>query len=253
VAAAPRPRNPSVLGADTERLIQQMGPLVDAGVDHFELLGLAFDAPTDLVRNAYFNLARKLHPDKLASLGIADAQRQAQRLFAQINQAFATLTDPQRRRDYLELQRRGGAAAVRAEEAQVDELAMRVMRAEEAFKQGEMALRREQYAHAVTSFENALALQPNEPEYQALLAWARFASAPNKTALADDTRKALLKASDANVSSVTARFYLGRVERILGREREALGHFQAVLLEKPHHAEASSEARILEQRLKGKR
>jgi curved DNA-binding protein CbpA len=205
------------------------------------------------VRNAYFQLARKLHPDKLASLGISDAQRQAQRLFAQINTAFATLADSQRRQEYADLQRRGGQAAMRANEDKIDELASKVLRAEEAFKQGEMALRREQFAQAVTAFTSACELQPGEPEYQAMLAWAKFAAAPDKSAIASVTRAALGRAAEDSENSVTARFYLGRVERMLGREKEALHHFQEVLRTKPHHAEAASEARILEQRLRGRR
>ena len=43
------------------------------------------------------------------------------------------------------------------------------------------------------------------------------------------------------------------IERMLGKEREALQHFQEVLRIKPSHGEAASEARVLEQRLKGKR
>jgi hypothetical protein len=40
---------------------------------------------------------------------------------------------------------------------------------------------------------------------------------------------------------------------MLGKEKEALSHFQEVLRIKPGHAEAASEARLLEQRLRGKR
>jgi curved DNA-binding protein CbpA len=230
-----------------------MVPLLERGANHFEILGVAFDAPAEQVRTAYFSLARKLHPDRLASLGIADQQRQAQRLFAHINTAFSTLTDQTKRDGYMSLLQRGGESAVRAEDAKAESIATAVMRAEEAFRQGEMALRREQYAQAVSSFTGAAELQPNEPEYQALLAWSKFAAADDKQAIAAATRTALLKAADASIKSVAARFYLGRVERMLGKEKEALAHFQEVLREKPHHAEAASEARILEQRLKGRR
>jgi Flp pilus assembly protein TadD len=240
-------------GFDTERLIAALTPMVERGADHFELLGVGLDASTEQVRNAYLHLARKLHPDKLAALGISDAQRQAQRLFAQINAAFATLTDGQRRQEYVDVQRRGGTAAVRAADDKADELALKVLRAEESFKQGEMALRREQFAQAVSAFTTACELQPNEPEYVALLAWAKFAAAPDKQVVASATRAALQRASENSENSVTARFYLGRVERMLGREREALHHFHEVLSIKPHHADAASEARILEQRLKGRR
>ncbi|HEY1558674.1 MAG TPA: DnaJ domain-containing protein [Kofleriaceae bacterium] len=248
-----RATRPTSVNSETERLITTMVPLLERGANHFEILGVAFDAPAEQVRTAYFSLARKLHPDRLASLGIADQQRQAQRLFAHINTAFSTLTDQTKRDGYMSLLQRGGESAVRAEDAKAESIATAVMRAEEAFRQGEMALRREQYAQAVSSFTGAAELQPNEPEYQALLAWSKFAAADDKQAIAAATRTALLKAADASIKSVAARFYLGRVERMLGKEKEALAHFQEVLREKPHHAEAASEARILEQRLKGRR
>ena len=233
---------------ETEALIKQK--LVEARGDHFQVLGVAQSATPDQIRTAYFNLARKLHPDRLSSLGIADDSRDAQRLFAQINTAFAVLNDPKSRDEYIRVLSRGGEAAVRAQDAEAEEMAARVMRAEEAFRRGEMAMRRDQLAQALAAFTEAVELQPKEVEYQAMLAWARFASAPDKNALANETRKALLRATEADDNSPTPRFYLGRVERMLGREREALAHFQAVLAIKPNHAEAASEARVLEQRLR---
>jgi len=263
--AIPRPKTPTqpppaarqkastAATAETEKLIADMVPLMENGADHFALLGLGHDAQADAVRKSYFNLARKLHPDRLASLGIADPKKHAQRLFAQINTAFGVLSDPIRREEYLHLIKRGGASAVREEEARAEELAMRVMRAEEAFKQGELALRRDQVAQALALLTEACELQPQEAEYQGLLAWAKFAAAPDKNAVANATRNALLKAAEKTDKPATALFYLGRVERILGRDKEALARFQEVLSHAPRHAEAASEARVLEQRLRGKR
>ena len=233
---------------ETEGLIKQK--LLDARGDHFQVLGVAMSATPDQIRAAYFNLARKLHPDRLSSLGIADDNREAQRLFAQINTAFAVLNDDNARAEYLSVMSRGGEAAVRAQDAEAEQMAAKVMAAEEAFKRGEMALRRDQIPQAMAAFGEAVELQPNEPEYQALLAWCRFAAATDKNAVASDTRKALQRAADNDQNAATPRFYLGRVERMLGREREALQHFQAVLAIKPNHAEAASEARVLQQRLK---
>jgi curved DNA-binding protein CbpA len=250
---ARRSRRVTAATREIEQLLDLKLPLLDAGCDHFTLLGLEPTASADDIRNTYFLLARKLHPDRLNAIGLVDDDRSAQRLMAQINTAFTVLNDPVRRQEYVSVLRRGGEAAVRAEEAKADELAMRVLRAEEAFKQGEMALRREQIAQAVASFTTAVELQPKEPEYQALLAWATFAAAADKQAIAGKTRATLTRAAQDNPDSPTARFYLGRVERILGREKEALDHFREVLAIQPRHAEASSEARVLEQRLKGKR
>ncbi len=248
-----RARRDSAATRETEALIIELVPRLDSGADHFALLGLPVDSAPDVVRGAYFTLARKLHPDRLAALGIPDVRRDAQRLFAAINTAFATLSDPQRRSEYVSVLKRGGEAAVRAEDAKADQLALRVMRAEEAFKLGEMALRRDQLTTAIAEFTTAVELQPNESEYNALLVWAKFAAAPDKMAVAATTRSQLSKAAAQSEKSVTARFYLGRVERMLGREREALELFQQVLADKPHHADAKAEIRILESRLKSKR
>jgi hypothetical protein len=253
VPAAGRGKRNDPAVKDTETLITEKVALLDSNADHYALLGVSRDASADEVRNSYFSLARKLHPDRLASLGIADDKRDAQRLFAQINTAFGVLSNPAQRSDYTGVLSRGGVAAVKAEEAKVEDLTMRVLRAEEAFRRGEMALRRDQLTQAIADFQQAVELQPTEPEYHALLAWAKFAAAPDKVAVAAATRAALTKADGDSSKSVTARFYLGRVERMLGREKEALNHFQEVLRLKPHHAEASSEVRVLESRLKGKR
>jgi len=262
VAAPPRSARPSVAALpvrsrtntaatlETEALIRDRLALVDQNANHFNLLGISQDATPDLIRAAYFTLARKLHPDRLASLGIHDSQRDAQRLFAQINTAFAVLNDNLKRLEYLQILARGGESAVNAEDAKADEMAMKIMHAEEAFRRGEMALRREQLDQAILEFTTAVELQPQESEYQALFTWAKFAAAPDKQVIARQTRIELSRAADRMMQSPTARFYLGRVERILGREREALDHFYEVLRIKPNHAEASSEIRVLETRLK---
>ncbi len=160
------------------------------------------------------------------------------------------LNDQLKRLEYLQVLSRGGESAVRAEEAKADAQVMKVMHAEEAFRRGEMALRREQLDQAITEFTTATELQPQEPEYTAMLVWAKFAAAPDKQVIAHKTRTELARAAEKALQSPTARFYLGRVERILGREREALEHFYEVLRIKPNHADASSEIRVLETRLK---
>ena len=96
-------------------------------------------------------------------------------------------------------------------------------------------------------------LNPEEADYVALHAWAQFCATPDKMSIAAATRAALEKAIQQSPRAVTARFYLGRVERMLGREKEALYCFYQVLKIKPNHSEAKSEARILEQRLKARK
>lgn len=236
---------------DVRALIAQRLRLVEHGADHFQLLGVPVQAPPDAVRKAYFALARQLHPDRLAALAIEDAGRQAQRLFAQVNTAFAVLSDPRRRGEYEHILRRGGEAAVRAEQAQADALAQRILESEDAFQRGEAALRRDQLDLAVAELSRAVSLNPDEPEYHATLAWAQFCAARDKAHAAPPARAALERAIAASPRAVHPRLFLGRVERMVGRDQEALRHFHEVLRLAPHHHDAATEVRLIEQRLAG--
>jgi len=60
-------------------------------VTHYDVLGVAPSAPISEVRRAYVALARELHPDREG--GDADAMRA-------VNEAWATLRDPDRRASY---------------------------------------------------------------------------------------------------------------------------------------------------------
>lgn len=252
---APQPRRngtPTAMTNEVELLIKQRLAILDSGGDHYMLLGIAREATASHVQKAYFGLARQLHPDRLSALGIVDEDRNAQRLFAQVNTAFAVLGDAKKREAYLDILDRGGEQAVRLEQQAAEEMAERVLESEEAFRKGEAALRRDQIPLAIKELERAVALNGDESDYQAMLAWARFCAAPDKMAVAQATKRALRSAIDKSPpTTVTGRFYLGRVERMLGRDREALELFEEVLEVSPGHSEATAEVRVLQARLGG--
>lgn len=248
----PRPGRDEAQAAEVEALIKARLAVLDAKHDHFSLIGVGRDATAAQIRNAYFALARQLHPDRLSALGIPDENRRAQRLFAEVNNAFGVLSDTKRRDEYVSVLNRGGEAAIRREEAQAEEMAHRVLESEEAFRRAELALRRDQIPAAIRDLEIAIELNPNEPDYHAALAWAQFCAAPDKLTIAKQTRSALERAIKQSPRAVTAKFYLARVERMLGKDQEALQLFREVLELSPRHAEATSEIRVLESRLGGK-
>jgi Tetratricopeptide repeat len=121
--------------------------------------------------------------------------------------------------------------------------------ADEAFKRGEAAMKRDQPGEAILEFKTACDLNPVDVDYAAMLGWAKFCAAGDKPAIGADTRKVLERAVFKSQKPERARFYLGRVERMLGRDKEALRHFNEVLELKPNHAEAASEVRAIEARL----
>jgi molecular chaperone HscB len=77
---------------------------------YFELFGLPpqFELDAAEVRRRYLELSREVHPDRLG--GDPAQQVEAQRVAARLNAAYATLTDPLARAEYL-LEHSGGASA----------------------------------------------------------------------------------------------------------------------------------------------
>jgi hypothetical protein len=120
--------------------------------------------------------------------------------------------------------------------------------AAEAAERAERALEVNRPETAVVELERACKLVPADVDYRAMYGWALFCAADDKRAVAVFARQVLEQAVHKSRKPYDARFYLGRVERMLGREQEALGHFHAVLLMQPNHREASAEIRVLQAR-----
>ncbi len=254
--AAPAPPKPptraarkGAANADHIRaLVTERLALLERGADHFTLLGLAQDAPPDAVRTRYFELARHLHPDRLEAAGVVDEKKDAQRLFARMNEAFAILADPARRHAYTQVVRAGGEAAVKAREAATEAAVRKALEAEERFRLGEMALRRQQMEIAVREFERALELDPEESDHHAMLGWAVYVAAPNKAAALPVARGHLLRAADKNRKNPLPHLYLGRIARMEGNDADAEQHLKKALELAPNHADAAAELRAVESR-----
>jgi tetratricopeptide (TPR) repeat protein len=218
---------------------------LEARADHFALLGVPRDATIDTIRAAYVTLAYHLHPEKRPELD-PDATREAQRLFAQINVAYGVVGDPVRRAEYLESLRAESSSP--PEPVRTGTAIERARAAAELAQRGRAALRREDLPAAIELLARAVELEPLDVDYAAHLAWARFCASDDKAGIAAEVRHALERALFRSLRPAAARFYLGRLERMLGRTREALHHFQEVIQLDPGHAEAAAEIRLLEPR-----
>jgi tetratricopeptide (TPR) repeat protein len=245
-----RTLSPRASIADIAKLVATRTQLIDQGADFFALLGLANDAPHEAVRVAHLRLASLLQPVQLALIGYDDSDGAAKRLLEQVEAAFNVLNDPARRAAYLATLSRTVTqeAMMRAARARTYEECSERTPAAEAFHRGQLALRADHAAKAAIEFQTASELDPANHEYPVMAAFARFCAAADRDAAAVEARKVLERGINKSEHPALARYYLGRVERMLGRERDALRHFREVLVLQPEHAEAASEVRVLEAR-----
>jgi tetratricopeptide (TPR) repeat protein len=227
-------RTNNLTGQEIETLIADRCSLIDAARDLFAVLGLERGASIDAVRAAYLELIHYIHPEKLAMFGVATT-RDSERLFATASVAFSTLTDPARRARYIEPPR--------------ERIEDRPDAAHEAYVRATRMIEADQPQAAVMELTKACDLAPSEVDYRAALGWALFCAAANKAHAAVTARPMLERALVKSQRPELARFYLGRMERMLGRDREALRHFREVLTLVPDDLAAATEVRVLELRL----
>ncbi|MCP4446417.1 MAG: J domain-containing protein [Myxococcales bacterium] len=238
-------KNQSAGGEETAALVSEKVRLLDAGGSHYEVLDLKDDAPDSDVRKSYFQLARRLHPDRLQALGLEGMEDDIQRVFAAINEAFKILSNPKELAHYKKVLAAGGEKQFAADQVKAEEVAGKIFEAEEHFRVGEMALRRDQFGTAETSFAKACELRPEESEYQALYAWALYCNSTDRSALEGDVMGKVSSALLKSPESVTTRLYHAKLLKLMGRSDEAVASFRKLLKMSPDHREGNLELRVL--------
>jgi tetratricopeptide (TPR) repeat protein len=161
-AAAARDAAAEALRSEVQALHARLGQIT-----LWEVLGVARDANAAEVRRAYLRSAKRLHPDRLVQIGLADLKDAANEVFAEIARAHEVLSDPEKRRHY---------EATLGDERLED--AERIAEAEASFRRGDHLLRAGNFRGALEFLERAVALWPEEADYQAALAWALHRKAP---------------------------------------------------------------------------
>jgi CheY-like chemotaxis protein len=207
----------------------------------FEKLGVARDATDEGIRSAYMRLAKETHPDRYANASQA-ARDLAEQAFREVTRAYEVLSDPARLAVY-----RDDPLRDRKESQALDE-AQRAISAEREFQRGEARLRSHDWSGALTHFERAVELYPEEGEYVAYCGWAYYLTHGH----ADDVFRhafALVKRGAKLAPDRDKPYlFLGRLCQAAGRLELAERMFTKAVECRPDSIEALRELRLLQMR-----
>jgi DnaJ-domain-containing protein 1 len=253
VAPTPPPRPPvvaarvrnedSLLSAEEERMRGELTEIAERlrGRDYFGVLGVQKNATDENIREAYFALAKRTHPDRFSAASDA-VKRLAEEVFAVISQANEVLGHRDRRNEYLRQQQNKERDRADIEEGE------RALKAELAFQKGIALLRKKSHGEAADLFEEAVKLYPDEGEYHAYLGWAMWLANPDATNGVEIARNHILRGRKLAPSSDKPYLFLGRLYKAEGKDTVAEKMFQKVIELDPDCVDAIRELRLIDMR-----
>jgi hypothetical protein len=207
----------------------------------FEKLGVARDANDDAIRSAYMRLAKETHPDRYASASQA-ARDLAEQAFREVTRAYELLSDPARLAAYRDDPLRDRKESQALEEAQ------RAISAEREFQRGEARLRAHDWSGALTHFERAVELYPDEGEYLAYCGWAYYLTHGHADDVFRHSFALVKKGAKLAPDRDKPYLFLGRLCQAAGRLELAERMFTKAVECRPDSIEALRELRLLQMR-----
>jgi curved DNA-binding protein CbpA len=205
----------------------------------YQVLGVEPNADVSVIQNAFLQLAKRWHPDRVPSQ-VADLKPVVTRIFARMTEAHQILTNARNRAEYDKLSAGGGNSD--DDQRKVQE----VLRAASAFQKAEVLAKREDWAAAFKVAEQAYQGDPNQAEYGALYAWiaARATESPNY----EELLQILTRAVKMQRNNVRVRLYRASVFKLAGQTQEAMRDYRVVSDLDPTNVEAQRELRLYRMR-----
>lgn len=187
-------------------------------VDYYQVLQVWPTASDDAIKKAYFNMAKLYHPDVV---GPDDPGREGGVDFKLINEAYAVLSDPARRREFDQsLKSQGGGSETSNAVKEADKRSAHL-----AYEQARTAMRHNRYDKAVVLLKSAIRHDDTNPAY---LSWYGFALGALNTRL-HEARDACKKALEMEFYNADYHANLGYVYHQAGLKSTAQESFREAL------------------------
>ena len=220
--------------------------------DYYQMLGVTPEATPEQIKSAYFALAKSWHPDRLPGELLAIKPLVA-RVFARFSEAYQTLSDPAKSKEYAQLIKAGGGSPDDQEKV------ARVVDAALEFQKAEILLKKNDVAGAEQLAARAVQADPDQPEYMTLLIWIRALRRGDPTELREGQTSThyddLIRVLDGILAKEQeferALYYRGVLLKRSGRIEKAIRDFRLSAQLNPKNLDAVREVRLYEMRKRG--
>jgi tetratricopeptide (TPR) repeat protein len=199
-----------------------------SGQDHYGVLGVDRTARLKTIREAYYALARRYHPDRFRAGPLSDLLSRFEDFFRSVTEAYNTLSDKERRFEYDE-QLTSARASGETSEADTGYLA------KQNFLRGRALAAQRKFTEAVTFFENAISLDPGQADFHLELGLVLSRNPRHR----EEAERQLLQTIELRPTAVTAYVALGRMYQRANRHARAARMAREALRWEPGHLEAS--------------
>jgi len=234
-AASRPPTPPRRVVSITERVRPSASPDLEAEMlqrfdrlreqDLYQVLDVVSSANPDEIRRAYYALAKKFHPDKFRN---EELKPKAEKVFAHITEAYATLTNPETHKRYDEDQAIRKSSHAPEKKQDPGELA-RIN-----FKHGKDMFDKGRIGEAITFLQNACDQDPSKAEHFHCLAIAQGKNPRWKK----DAEENFLKAIEKDPMNAEIYAHLGALYARGGVHSKARDMFKKSLQWDPANQEA---------------
>jgi len=228
-AAAPGTRS-GPAGETADGVPQQIAEVLNLhdllpSVTHYQLLDIAKTASDEEVKKAYFQLARRFHPDRFDRQVAGDFRTQIDEVFDAINNAYRVLSNKELRRIY---DAKAGQVSVQ------EDVQESLKKADIKFRQGKTLHGQGRYEEAITYLEEAVRMRRDKGDYYLLLAMCES----KVPAYVKKAEQDFLKAIQLEPWNPEGYMGLGLLYKTEGLQTKAVKQLEKALEVDPEHASA---------------
>jgi tetratricopeptide (TPR) repeat protein len=215
--------------------------------NHFEILGIPRASSEAQVKDAYFRLAKRFHPDTHHDPHLADLRDKLEAVFIRLGEAYEVLRNPRSRSSYesdlTSRMPRTPKPQEQPEAAPPPDPDMAAGVAEISIKRAEKLIQQEKFWDAIQLLETAVPAAKSRIKQKGRVLLARaYLRNPNWVKQAEQV---LLSATQEDPAYAEPFYLLGTIYKASGLRSRAIHMFKKAVELKPEHEEAAAELKAL--------